>query len=297
MTLGGARRPVRRSEVARFRGDGFVAVNRAVVAADARSRVRTLLDALFERAAELPRPWVHDLAPGPDGESIPEIVQCAHLEPRLLRTGAYAVALRAARQLLGSPVELSYDQAIFKPAGSDATALHQDLAFAPEGIDVQGASIWLALVDAPESSGCMRFLPDTPDGLLDHEPVGRDALAVVGVDAGDARAYPVPAGGFTAHTPRAVHGSGPNQGPGVRAAWILNFVPDHRSRGRRMWERSLELQGVVVPRRFREVNAAFGSRGSGSTRSDPRWFDRTQPPGQDAGTDAKLPSDDDRAYR
>lgn len=270
-------RPVRRSEVTQFRRAGFVAVDRAVVGPAALARTRALLDALFERADELPPSWVHDLAPGTDGGSIPEIVKCAHLEPRLLRTGAYAVALRAARQLLGSPVELSYDQAIFKPAGSGATALHQDLAFEPEGREVPVATIWLALVDASDANGCMRFLPDTPDVLLDHEPVGRDALHAVGTDIVDARPHPVPAGGFTAHSQRAVHGSGTNRGPGVRAAWILNFVRNERSWRRRTWERSLELQGVAVPRRFADLNAASSDTGSGPAKSDPRWFGQVPP--------------------
>ncbi len=79
-----------REEVARFRRDGFVAVDRAVVRPAALAKVRRLLDALFDRADELPQPWVHDLAPGVDGGSVPEIVKVAHVEPRLLRTRAYA---------------------------------------------------------------------------------------------------------------------------------------------------------------------------------------------------------------
>jgi hypothetical protein len=297
MTLAPRRRSVRGSEVARFRRDGFVVVDRAVVRPAALDRVRRLLDPLFDRADELPRPWVHDLAPGPDGGRIPEIVKCAHLEPRLLRTSAYAVAARAARRLLGGAVELSFDHAIFKPVGSDATALHQDLAFSADAREVPAATIWLALVDATEANGCMRFLPHTPAALLEHDAVGRDALAAIGVNASDARAHPVPAGGFTVHTPRAVHGSGPNQGPGVRAAWILDFVRDTRSLRRRGWERSLELRGVVVPRRSAELREAFGGTDAGPTRHDPDWVGRVPPASPEAGTDQKSPPDDDRAYR
>ena len=249
----GLRGPVRESEVVQFRRDGFVAVNRSVVPPAALRRVRSLIDALFRRPDELPRSWVHDLAPGTGGGAVPEIVKCAHLEPRLLRTRAYAHAERAARQLLGGPVDLSFDQAIFKPAGSDATALHQDLAFAPAGREVSVATIWLALVDATEANGCMRFLAPTPAGLLPHRAVGRDALAAIGVDDGEARGHPVPAGGFTVHMQRSVHGSGPNRSSGVRAAWILNFVRDDRSWRRHTWERSLEFRGIVVPRRRAEL--------------------------------------------
>jgi hypothetical protein len=265
---------VTRDEVARFRRDGFVAVDRAVVRPAALGKVRVLLDALFARADELPRPWVHDLAPGIHGGFVPEIVKCAHVEPRLLRTRAYAVAARSARLLLGGPVELAFDHAIFKPVGSDATALHQDLAFSPDGREIPAVKMWLALVDATESNGCMRFAASTPAALLEHEAVGRDGRAAVGVDTGAVQAYPVRAGGFTAHSPRTVHGSGPNRGPGVRAAWILDFVRDDRSWRRRAWERSLELRGVVVPRRAAELREVSGASEAGSGPRDPGWLAR-----------------------
>jgi hypothetical protein len=260
---------VKRDEVARFRRDGFVAVERPAVPPSALTTARELLDSLFDRADELPHPWVHDLAPNPDGGSVPEIVNAAHVEPRLLQTRAYRLALRAARRLLGGPAQLAFDHAIFKPAGSNGvTALHQDLAFDPSW-DVPTATIWLALVDATDSNGCMRFWPQTPDGLMDHEPVGRDGLGVVGLDVAEAPAYPVPAGGFTAHSQRAVHGTGPNRTLEIRAAWILKFARDDRSRRRRAWERSLELQGVVVPRRFAELCAAVAK--SDQPEQHPEW--------------------------
>jgi hypothetical protein len=288
-------RPVHRGEVARFRRDGFVVVDRPVVPARALRPVRELLDGLFQRAHELPAPWVHDLAPDARTGCVPEIVNAAHVEPRLLRTRAYRLAVRAARRLLGTPVELTFDHAIFKPPGSGAdTALHQDLAFEPDW-DVPTATIWLALVDATCANGCMRFLPETPKELLDHEPVGRDALGVVGLDVSQAPPHPVPAGGFTVHSQRAVHGSGRNESTDVRAVWILKFVKDERSWRRRTWERSLELQGVVVPRRFAELREAAGNRDRPARPPD--WVDGAPGVVQKAGMQNVLPSGDDRAYR
>jgi hypothetical protein len=260
---------MRRAEIDQFRRDGFVAVDRPAVPLPALRTVRGLLDSLFDRADSLPHPWVHDLAPNPETGSVPEIVNAAHIEPRLLQTRAYRLALRSARRLLGGPAQLAFDHAIFKPAGSNGvTALHQDLAFDPSW-DVPTATIWLALVDATDGNGCMRFWPQTPDGLLDHEPVGRDGLGVVGLDVSEAPAYPVPAGGFTAHSQRAVHGTGPNRTLEIRAAWILKFAGDDRSWRRRAWERSLELQGVVVPRRFDEICAAVAK--SDRPQHQPEW--------------------------
>ena len=279
--------------MARFRRDGYVAVARRVVSPRALRVPRRLLDALFDRADELPPSWVHDLAPGSDGGRVPEIVHCAHLEPRLLQCRAYRLALRSARRLLGAKVKLAFDHAIFKPSGDGAvTALHQDLAFSPQW-DVPTATIWLALVDATDDNGCMRFLPSTPEGLLDHEPSGRDGLAAIGLDVSDARPCPVPAGGFTAHSQRAVHGSGPNRTAQARAAWILKFERDDRSWRRRAWERSLELQGVAVPRRFRHLVEAFApvtsARGPARTGPGPARGD------QQEGSAPPLPSGDQRA--
>jgi 2-oxoglutarate-dependent dioxygenase len=263
---------VTRAEASRFRRDGFIAIDRPAIPEAALRPARQLLDALFGRAHELPMVWVHDLAPEQGRATVPEIVNSAHLEPRLLKTRAYRLALRAAQRLVGGPVQLAFDHAIFKPARSEGTtALHQDLAFDPTW-DVPAATIWLALVDATEENGCMRFVEKTPEGLLNHAAVGRDGLGVVGLDAAAARPRPVPAGGFTAHNQRAVHGTGSNTTSEVRAAWILKFVRDDRSRRRRAWERSLELQGVVVPRRFDELCAAV-SQSNALPRRNPEWVE------------------------
>jgi hypothetical protein len=71
-----------------------------------------------------------------------------------------------------------------------------------------------------------------------------------------------------------VHGSGPNLGPGVRAAWILDFVPDDRSWRRRTWDRWRELRGVVVPRRAAEMREVQEATHADSERHDPEWLAR-----------------------
>jgi hypothetical protein len=63
-----------------------------------------------------------------------------------------------------------------------------------------------------------------------------------------------------------------------------------------VWERSLELQGVVVPRRFAEVCQATGDR-DGRSRRLPWWVGGFSSADQKAGKDHELPSGDERAYR
>ena len=257
-------------ERTRFQRNGFLVVDRPVVGEPARRRVRELLDDLFDRAKQVPRVWVHDLAPSTQNGSIPEIINTSHVEPRLLQTDAYRMLHQVARRLLGGPVWLAIDHAIFKPPHKGVpTALHQDRAFNPRST-APTATIWLALVDATVYNGCMRFLPETPDRLLDHRPAGRDALEVIGVEESAALACPVPAGGFTVHGELAVHGSGTNETDDVRAAWILKFAPDTRSFRQRAWERSVELQGAVLPRRFAELSTAI-AQSADATVGHPKW--------------------------
>ena len=295
----GRRPQITPSEVARYRRDGYLVVDHPIVTPRHLGRVHASLDGLFARARELPAGWVHDLAPVSEPGHVPELINCAHLEPRLFRTMAYRRSLRAAQRLIGRPVHLAFDHAIFKPPGAGApTALHQDLAFEPDW-DVPTATIWLALTDATEENGCMRFLPRTPAGLLEHEAVGRDGRGVVGLGIDAAAPCPVPAGGCTVHTQRAVHGSGPNRTDAVRAAWILKFERDDRSWRRHGVDRLLELLGVATSRRAREMRTATADR---QPRTDvPGWVE-DGPSGGDrgghgSGRAQEAPSGEDRAKR
>jgi len=105
------------------------------------------------------------------------------------------------RQLLGAPVELAFDHAIFKPVGSDATALHQDLAFSPDGREVPAVKIWLALVDATEATVACASCRAHRRGSSSMRRSDATGAPAIGVDAATARAHPVRAGGFTAHSP------------------------------------------------------------------------------------------------
>jgi hypothetical protein len=123
---------------------------------------------------------------------------------------------------------------------------------------------------------CTKTAPSTrgrrprprPSGSLSS--IGRDALEVIGVEESAALACPVPAGGFTVHGELAVHGSGTNETDDVRAAWILKFAPDTRSFRQRAWERSVELQGAVLPRRFAELSTAI-AQSADATVGHPKW--------------------------
>jgi len=235
-------------ELRSFRELGYVAIKRPLVPPSEVAEVRGLLDALYARAGELPPAHLHDLAESSAGGKVnPEIIDTVHLDARLLDSAAYRRCQRIAEQLLGRRAEIDFDHAIFKPPHTgSATAWHQDLAF-NEGADRAYATIWLALVDATEENGCMRYIAGSPP-LMPHERVGRDGLRVVDLDEAGAVACPVPAGGMTIHNQHTLHTSGPNDSDGVRAAWILKYdVPDDRQR-RGVLQRGRELARSALSR-------------------------------------------------
>jgi len=210
---------------------GFTAVERPVVPAALVAEVRTLIADLLERRASLPADSVHDLADGRvEGAMIPEVINARLLEPRLLGSSAYAICEQLAMDALGGKVTLDFDHAIGKPPhNAAATAWHQDLAFNPLA-DWPTATVWLALTDATEDNGCMRYIPTNGSRrLLSHEPFGRDGLRTLELSEDQAVVCPVPAGGVTLHNQRTLHGSGPNTTDGPRLAWILKFVAGGRS--------------------------------------------------------------------
>ena len=49
---------------------------------------------------------------------------------------------------------------------------------------------------------------------------------------------PVPAGGFTVHTQRTLHSSGPNVTDTDRLAWVVKYKPDERSKGEQLSQRA-----------------------------------------------------------
>jgi phytanoyl-CoA hydroxylase len=223
-------------ETQRYASDGVVSVGRPVISAAEVSEIRSILNALFARGSELPERLSRDIGESTDSrQAVPEIIWTTHLAPALRRTAGFRRLRRAAAELLGADhVRLHFDHAIFKPARTGGpTAWHQDVAFDP-GFDVPVATIWLALIGTNEQNGCMRFIPGSHlTGILEHRLHGHHGLEAVGVDESTAHSYPLPAGGFTVHMQRTLHGSGPNRSEDVRAGWILKFTIDNRPATRR----------------------------------------------------------------
>lgn len=151
-----------------------------------------------------------------------------------------------ASQLYGVEMEKDYDQLLAKPPGhpDGVFAWHQDLAYWPVTEDTRTATAWLAIDDADEGNGCMRFVPGSHKeaSLRPHAPLFGDRgkshglAAVVDPKRDPVRLAEIRRGDVTIHSERVLHGSGPNVSDRWRRAYILAFrtketIAEERSRG------------------------------------------------------------------
>lgn len=154
---------------------------------------------------------------------------------------AIAKAREIAQQLLESEaINFQFDMLISKPPGNtNQTPWHQDgaysaMPFAPAGTTLPNSYLqfWVALDDADEANGCMQFIPGAHGGaLLEHFVAGgestdpRRILQTAQVDASQAVACPLRAGGCTVHAITTPHFTGGNFTPDRnRRAYIFNLM-------------------------------------------------------------------------
>jgi ectoine hydroxylase-related dioxygenase (phytanoyl-CoA dioxygenase family) len=93
---------------------------------------------------------------------------------------------------------------------------------------------WVALSEATEQSGCMRFIPGSHStGALAHEKGQTDnnllsnGQQVAGIDGAGAIAVPVPAGHFSLHHTHILHASSPNNSSDRRIGIGISYIPTH----------------------------------------------------------------------
>ncbi len=120
-----------------------------------------------------------------------------------------------------------------EPGDGTFVTWHQDGAYfnlePPEHV-----TAWIALSDADETSGCMRFLPGShKHGALAHEKgvsegnLLSNGQQVPGIDGEGAVAMPVPAGHFSLHHTHILHASAPNHGNDRRLGIGVSYIPTH----------------------------------------------------------------------
>jgi hypothetical protein len=225
--------PLSAEQVARFRADGFLALNSIAPPAEV-EQLRGIISRLFSDGVGRNKGAQYDMAGTDDGgrpAKLPQLLNPVEFAPELRDTEFRASALAIARQLLGAETESWFEHAILKPPRyGAATPWHQDEAHRDDpGTDYEQISIWMPLQEATTANGCMRYIAGSHRGpVLEHHSPNDDprvmALECIGAfDLARAVECPLPPGGAVIHHCRTLHGAGVNQTDLPRCAYILAF--------------------------------------------------------------------------
>ena len=143
--------------------------------------------------------------------------------------------LDAVEDLIGPDI-LIFNATFFikNPGMNEVTAWHQDATyFGMQPLD--HVTAWIALSDASEKSGCMKFVvassrfgqlhhaPKTVEGSVNH---GSQAI-VEPFDASCVRCTPLKEGEFSFHHTLVIHSSGPNLTSDRRIGFGISYIPAH----------------------------------------------------------------------
>jgi ectoine hydroxylase-related dioxygenase (phytanoyl-CoA dioxygenase family) len=214
--------------IAQFRRDGFIPSG-PVMSTDELAGLRAAYDRIFA-ATEKPSTY-RNLGEKEGGRSegaVLQIIDMHKLDDVFRRLLFKPEILDLVEGFMGTPnIRLYHDQALFKPPlHGDEVPWHQDNGYWKlEPADA--ISLWMALDDADEANGCMRFVPGSHTaGEVGHQRAGQ-YIAQLKADADESLAVPVPlpAGSGVFHHCRTLHNTKPNHTPRQRRAWVMHLMP------------------------------------------------------------------------
>ncbi|SEF23477.1 chlorinating enzyme [Amycolatopsis pretoriensis] len=176
------------------------------------------------------------------GSPVP-FIECRHLDsPVVHRLCTHPRLLAVARALYGADLLLWRSTFIAKASGGPEFHWHQDWGGVHAPGDEYGLeppmsfTFWIALTEATEENGCLRFIPGVR-AVLPSRPAnaGQRATMLVDdqdVDTSEVRSLPLQPGQFAVFTDRALHASGPNTSGAERLGLAVRYtVPAVRVRG------------------------------------------------------------------
>jgi ectoine hydroxylase-related dioxygenase (phytanoyl-CoA dioxygenase family) len=154
--------------------------------------------------------------------------------------------LEAVAQLTGHPssIMLYSDQVFLKPAHcGSAKPLHQDNSYFRVTPHSHGVTCWVAVDDATEENGCMRYIPGSHKlGLLPHKQISAAHLTPEASDLGEPVAVPIPAGAAIFHHLLTLHSSEANRSPYPRRAWALHYANRDAESPKRSWDQMIPMR-------------------------------------------------------
>jgi len=219
-------------QVQAVKQQGFLCVQRITSDEEALT-IKVSLERLFTEKAGWDEGAYGELATNSDTDeepNSPQILLPVNYAADLHKTECFANALRFAKQILGEQAAFVHDLAILKRAQSgEPTPWHQDHAFRDPKFEYQEVTIWVALRDVDETSGCLMFVPESHQGqILDHQPTSRNGESIAlqcatPFDTRKAVKAEIPLGGCTIHFPGTLHCSTPNASGTPRIVYIMTF--------------------------------------------------------------------------
>lgn len=145
--------------------------------------------------------------------------------PEFRVRGLDRLLLDIARQALGDAARSvgSSELIIRPPVMGRATPWHQDEGFMDPAFRYHRATVWIALGDVDERTGCLEVVPGSHDGPLHPHVVSPSARALTTPHPTDLVSNPLRAGEATIHHCRTMHRVGPNVGDRYRVAYLHRF--------------------------------------------------------------------------
>jgi len=139
---------------------------------------------------------------------------------------------RVAAQLLGvASVQLSYDQVLFKLAGTNRTAWHTDRPYFSIAKD-EALTMWLPLVDVPMYMGPICFASHSQEmaDIDDETWVGSEGALTARIGRRwQVLSEPFRVGDASFHSSRILHSAGPNRSKKIRETLTVVYYPAVRN--------------------------------------------------------------------
>lgn len=220
--------PLTQEQIQQYREDGFIKLDGLLTGEDLREFRDTVA-----AAVESERSTQADPNRKVDPVYAQIFIQRVNLWRRHADVARFALAPRFANlaaRLVGGPVRIWHDQALFKePGNGNRTPWHQDSPYWPHTTRDRTVSMWFALKDANIENGCMSFLPGTqklgakepvnlsnPRGVMDVAPEASGIKAIT---------RELEAGSATFHDGLCFHYAGPNRADATREAFVVIYMP------------------------------------------------------------------------
>ena len=240
-----------REQLSFYEENGYLVVMN-VVSEDVLARLRTAItemteeaqagrDARFQPATE-PGAGVTATQAAP----LRKLNELVPHDPFFRSVAASPNILDIVQQLAGNAqkIMLYSDQVFLKPAfcGSEKP-LHQDNSYFRVTPHSHGVTCWMAVDEATEENGCMRYIPGSHKlGLLPHKELTKAHLTPEGSGFGEEIPVPVPAGAAIFHHLLTLHSSKANTSPNSRRAWALHYANRAAENSVRAWDKMILMR-------------------------------------------------------